>query len=247
VGQDLFWFFAIDPESGQLVYAPFRVDPRHDGRELLLNAPAFTVALELLFYLLAPLFLRSRRRLALVFCAAVAYHAALRPIGQLNLEYHFFPATLLFFCLGAGIYWLSSAGWQLHGRAYALLAVAVCAVLSLPLLFPSFVILLFACALPWVFALTRSLRTDRVVGDLSYPVYLAHWPILTLRRPHFEPASLGAATLAATLAVAALLYAGVERFRQRWAGGRLRVDRDGPHPEPELTEGEAGPVTSPAG
>jgi peptidoglycan/LPS O-acetylase OafA/YrhL len=33
-------------------------------------------------------------------------------------------------------------------------------------------------ALPWLFLGTARSRLDRYVGDLSYPVYLVHWPVI---------------------------------------------------------------------
>jgi peptidoglycan/LPS O-acetylase OafA/YrhL len=90
--------------------------------------------------------------------------------------------------------------------------------------------------LPWVArSLTiRSSRLDRHLGNLSYPLYLVHWPVIALILPHVGhglPARLAAAGAAAALAVA--LYVLVGRPIDAW---RVRVtekgEGEGARPQP---------------
>src|SRR5262249_39977718 len=78
---------------------------------------------------------------------------------------------------------------------------------------------MFAVALPLVFSLTRSWNLDRVIGEFSYPVYLAH-PIVIGAIRRFTPNPwLGdaAAVLTILLAVVLIKYVAqpIEAYRER--------------------------------
>ena len=73
----------------------------------------------------------------------------------------------------------------------------------------------FALLLPFVFIATRNAAVDRVIGDLSYPLYLVHGIVIgvlfsRMDRPEDSIAFLLIA-VAASLAAAAVMRAVVER------------------------------------
>lgn len=62
-------------------------------------------------------------------------------------------------------------------------------------------------------------RLDRFLGDLSFPLYLVHWPTIALLKPLWggQPGLGGKAlTLLVILAVTLALYALVDRPLERW-------------------------------
>jgi peptidoglycan/LPS O-acetylase OafA/YrhL len=142
--------------------------------------------------------------------------------------YRFFPCELVFFVSGMLAYRLyRQHRWtELSVRMRTALAVVF-------VLFPlaagnEYVADAYKVALPLMlpaaFALTRDLRWDNKLGELSYPLYICHWALV---RPaeHFGRWAPVVASLAAA-GCAVLLVRFVERpvdaFRQR----RLRQARD---------------------
>jgi peptidoglycan/LPS O-acetylase OafA/YrhL len=91
--------------------------------------------------------------------------------------------------------------------------------------------LTFAAAVPFVFVATKSLKIDRVIGDLSYPLYLAHGVVLGVLfsrwgLPSGSLLSMAvgiAASLAAAIALRAVEIV-IERMRTPWATFPLRAN-----------------------
>jgi peptidoglycan/LPS O-acetylase OafA/YrhL len=177
------------------------------------NRPAWTLDIELQFYLVAPfviLLMRRRIWLPLAACVVVAlvgylldYPYAPQP-HPYTLSPH--PVTvlpyLIFFAIGVAA---ASARWQpgrlvaLGSLAGTLLLILIC--VASPLhgliiggahpdsLYHRFNeaanVLIALLMVPWAIFTTRqrSVRLDPVLGDLSYIVYLLQWPVLAVLDP----------------------------------------------------------------
>lgn len=224
IGQDLLWLFGEN--GGKLVYAPYLVEGYPESlHSLALIAPAFTIAIEAYFYLVAPYFVRSLNRVRMVLAASIAYYAvtAVLAEGRLDLSYHWFFSAFLYFSAGAWIYHLSVCerkSW--HVIDYGLLAAlagAACLADITPM-WSDFLLTLFA--VPILFRITKNNRIDRLIGDLSYGVYLAHWPIyVVLRHSGLERGMmLFAVTALFSVLFALFIYLFVEKplnaFRHRF-------------------------------
>jgi peptidoglycan/LPS O-acetylase OafA/YrhL len=178
--------------------------PTQIGSTLFVDQPywvgqAWTLEIELCFYLVAPFIVKSWRRLVIWFTASLLLRLGLivwpgHPIGQeiASVGYHLFPTTLCLFLLGSGAYYLYRRvkGWKFAriGVVLAPSAIVIGAVLAWLnpdgfALFPSddyyfdapgmwLAYILFAAMLPFIFTATKSNRVDRMIGELSYPVYL---------------------------------------------------------------------------
>lgn len=133
----------------------------------LIVQPAWSVAMELCFYVLAPFLVRIPTYALIVTCAGLSWYAQ---------ERYFMPAQLCFFIGGILIYRTG-------------------------------------------FAIKRKSSLDSYLGDLSYPVYLIHYPVL------FVFGISGVMGLAATLALSGLLLAitaPIEKARARIRATRSR-------------------------
>lgn len=190
--------------------------------------PAWSLGIELSFYLLAPLLLTQRT--AIIVGIAVlglgAKFAFLTATGFGDpWTYRFFPFELGWFLIGALAYrWRSSLQVELSLLPARLANTSVyLAPLALVLFWPSGTIanhappLITALMVPTLFALTGKSRWDRYLGELSYPVYVTHWFVMSMLmfafgwEPYRDPV-LSAATLIVTLCGASLLTVAEARW-----------------------------------
>jgi peptidoglycan/LPS O-acetylase OafA/YrhL len=93
---------------------------------------------------------------------------------------------------------------------------------------------MFVC-LPFVFAFQKGREWDSKIGELSYPLYLIHWPVMILVQRAFQ--SFGreetltfsitttAAALVAAWVVNAAIAEPVERLRDAVRAGRSLMVR----------------------
>ncbi len=144
---------------------------------------AWSLGVEITFYLAAPflLTLRSRWLALAIFCSLVAKLIA---ITALHLDddpwnCRFFPFELGYFLLGAVAFRyarrLNEAGTG-HFPTFPLYALAVGLVIfSAPSILSTFLYpAIMACLLPSLFKATSGIRLDRYLGELSYPFYIFH-------------------------------------------------------------------------
>ena len=191
----------------------------HDGR--LLVPPAWSVGLELWFYLLVPLLARSNV-IGLLICSAASgllalYMEAAHPWSS----YFFFPANFYLFGVGMMAYrsmmLLSESlpHWPTIARAVAAVGLALLALRPLIPGFRNYSLAheaVLAICLPFIFEATRRLNWDRVIGNLSYSCYLLHEPVMNF----LGPRPSGVATLLITLPLAVAVFVLVERPIDRW-------------------------------
>jgi peptidoglycan/LPS O-acetylase OafA/YrhL len=219
------------------------------GTSLPLVPQAWSLAVEMAFYLLAPfLLLRGTPAVACVAAMSVALRLWLASQGKSDYDWlnGFFPSELATFLAGA----LACRVWQRHlQHAHARHAGEFCFTLVLgyfiayehlpgPALGSGkywLFLALIACALPFCFAATRHHRLDRFIGELSYPVYIFHFVAIDLVRnvlPAGSPAAV-AATAALTFLLALLVVRWVDAPLQAFRH-RLLAKKDAPAPRPVL-------------
>jgi peptidoglycan/LPS O-acetylase OafA/YrhL len=151
-----------------------------------LNNPAWTLSIELSFYLVAPFLVRRHFLLLALSAFALqairyqAYHVGWFSYGTDN---RFFPFELGLFLYGALLYRandLLRADVRLQAPiAFGCLALAV----VMPAYFRDGYYQFYGLVgllLPTLFAFSNRHKWDRWLGDLSYPIYVVHFPVAVL-------------------------------------------------------------------
>jgi len=189
IGQDLTLFLALGGHGLHWTTDFWRSTPIVPA--FMLIAPAWSLSLELMFYVLAPWILRWRTRWLILLIALslilrlFLWYAGLRTDPW---SYRFFPNEIALFLAGALSYRLiySRLRSQAPSLASKLLGSAIIpAVVLFPFydhshgtfFSPSKILYFFyvTCAIPFLFRWTGAIALDRQLGDLSYPLYLCHF------------------------------------------------------------------------
>ena len=191
-GQDTFVFQHIDATS--LLYTANGVGNASDT--LLVIPPAWSISLELMFYLLAPFLARlSTSWLVAIMLGSFALRCISWSTG-LDYDpwtYRFFPFEVLLFVGGMVSYRCREAIIAAINpqrirpvpliALFATLMVHPALLVAMRLNIPEeavymgFYALLFL-VLPGLFECSRGSKLDNWLGSFSFPVYLLHWPII---------------------------------------------------------------------
>lgn len=194
IGQELPWAGFLDKATGTVHFAATPLSgTRLELFYFMLIPPAWSLSLELQFYLLAPFFVRRATALLVAGLAITVGLRWLLPLLPVGSPSFWRNQTLLcelgYFTLGALSYRLlhqlrqsgrfpttPRAGWWVLFGMVALL-------FSYPWL-PALIrgeltAAALASAIPFIFTATAKTGWDRVLGELSYPLYLGHWLIMT--------------------------------------------------------------------
>ncbi len=266
LGQDWLMFFGI--EHGALAFTGSFAHsdvPLYQG---LLVPQAWTLGVEMSFYLIAPFVLHSPRRLLTLLAASLALRAVLIATG-IGLSdpwtYRFFPTELALFLAGSLSHQVLLPRWQAWTDRFArlpelgtgLLLLYALAHFSIGLphtLRDGLAVLLFAALLPLAFLFQSRHRLDQAIGELSYPIYICHtlvilfftWLLDGAQRQ--QPALFTVLVVAGCIGLSALLNSliadPVERLRRRLrARGDASGTVDTPRPAPAVARAGGARLT----
>jgi peptidoglycan/LPS O-acetylase OafA/YrhL len=185
LGQDMWMFTGI--KAHELYWTAHFVTSTPPLYIFLLVPQAWSLSLELYFYLLAPFLAKLRSAYLLAFIVVLlAARFGFYYFTGLNGDpwsYRFFPFELVMFLLGIVAYRIYRRRQHDHGADRLLYLGVLVATLFFPAwskLLPSMVsagwmeLAMIFLALPSIFLLTRSGQRDRLLGELSYPLYVCH-------------------------------------------------------------------------
>lgn len=186
--QDLVMFLGLDTTSGRLFFtSDFRTTNPQLSR-FLLAPQAWTIGIEITFYLIAPFIVRKKLNVIYVLIILSALlRIVLYSIG-LNHDpwtYRFFPTEIMFFLLGTVAYHAYKKIKLLDVKEFyykiifftILLFTFSYSFIKLPYK-NLFYLFAFFTATPFIFILSKNWIKDRYVGELSYPIYISHWLVM---------------------------------------------------------------------
>ena len=240
IGQDLSLFTSFDTTTGAISYDSNLAQTTPGtmpGSRMMFVGQAWTLSVELMFYCIAPLIVRRIGLIGVLFCASWGVRIALAKLGYRDdpFLYRFFPSELAMFLLGSLAYHLynryesnrdqmARLGWI---SLLGMLAVILFLFFSKNLPLRSLIVSTsMGLSVPFIFALTKNMKWDRWIGELSYPVYICH-ELVRLAMIQWMPAHAGAAyfvvsTLIASILLMVCVEGPFERMRARFVDRRNR-------------------------
>jgi peptidoglycan/LPS O-acetylase OafA/YrhL len=178
VGQDIPALLHFNPDEG---FSFFLRDPATGAINFLTISPAWSIGVEIWFYLIAPFLVLLRSRwIVLLGVVSIALNSVMIKFGL--DAYHFFPAQLFFFMAGMLLHRayvaksLENVDRRIgYGALIIVVVIFVCfGKLPKPIATDYVIYATLIPAIPLLFALTRKNRIDIALGNLSYPIYIVH-------------------------------------------------------------------------
>ena len=194
IGLDTIMFSTVNAFGGLVHTLDFNA---HNVKlwHLLLVPQGWTLALEFYFYLLAPFIVkRSIKFIVTLIVASFIFRLVAAVFFNLHLDpwsYRFFPFEIMFFLSGSLAYRLSKK-LDFEDSYTKKLILGFCFLLiigagmigryaslrnNLYLLSPIFIGVVFL-SIPKLFELTKFIKADRYIGELSYPLYISHMLVI---------------------------------------------------------------------
>lgn len=234
--QDLIFFLGPDAQ-GNLAWASAEQMKTVPFYSYLLIPQAWSLSLEVVFYLVAPLVIKRIRTILVWMGVSIACRIALFTAGQDSEQfiYRFFPSELVFFLIGSLSYHIHRQfQMPLLGRLDRYLMIPIVLTIAVYQTIPDslepFVrlglYLALAVSIPYIFNRSKDNNLDNRIGDLSYPFYILHmftFEVLLVLTPRIgiNSKSLAflfiwiATTMALSYAMIHLIQAPIEKIRRR--------------------------------
>jgi peptidoglycan/LPS O-acetylase OafA/YrhL len=184
LGQDLSLFMGLNNVSGNLYFTSFYDHSTPPLYTLMLVPQAWSISVEIMFYLVAPFFVRKpiwKIALFTLLAAALKFFLYRNDFDYDPWSYRFFPAEMFFFLLGVFAYKLYAITKSILFSRWIMILFFVTTLIviftfdALMLQFHQYIYFLcFSLSIPIIFRLTHKSKVDRVIGEYSYPIYISH-------------------------------------------------------------------------
>ncbi|WP_421504956.1 acyltransferase family protein [Erwinia rhapontici] len=185
-GQDLVMFSGVDVHSGIFYFTNDFRTSSPQLYNLLLNPPAWSISVELMFYLIAPFIVRRDcwliSVLAMLSIFVKFYITKIIGWDYDPWTYRFFLSELSFFLLGTLAYKIVTPLVKKLAISDKCNFIYLAFLLSFiifyeDIYFPGKIFVIFIMlffGIPIIFEFTKKSKFDKFIGELSYPVYLIH-------------------------------------------------------------------------
>jgi peptidoglycan/LPS O-acetylase OafA/YrhL len=192
LGQDVLMFVGLTNGGNGFFFTPDFHDTFPRVHQFLLIQPSWTIALEFTFYLIVPFLNRFKTSFLLIlvsisFLSRFIFYIS----GYYNdpWYYRFFPFEIGFFIAGILAYriYVQYKSNYSNLSKNKIVYLTLLALLLTSGLWPGpymvkcyLTYILIFIALPFIFSLTKNNKLDRSIGELSYPLYICHYPLLEI-------------------------------------------------------------------
>jgi peptidoglycan/LPS O-acetylase OafA/YrhL len=226
-------FQGLEPHQGLYLTADFAAS-KLPVYSFMAVPQAWTLSLELMFYLFAPWLARKTTPVLL---ALVMLSLALRlyiyfvaDLYQDPWTYRFFPTELAFFMAGMVSYrlYLAIGKQRIGGAAAAIVTLAVLGITAAYWWLPGGALRqwgyygLLVALLPCLLVFSNSHRWDGWIGELSYPMYISHVFVLFALSPALKevsaihvPLIVSVVTVLFSVALMRFVSVPIESYRMR--------------------------------
>ena len=189
-------FLVFNFQNGNLYFLPEYFLKEISLHRLFSIPTAWSISLEIYFYLIAPFIVRKKRLIFMLLALSLLLRGYLHYIDLFEFEipfspyfYAFFPVQLTWFLLGVlGYYAYRKIKKIPHQKStlkiiyYSVLGLIVLysflpAYTAIPYYFyikRTLFLLYFSVCLPFLFLYSKGWRRDRKIGELSYIIYITH-------------------------------------------------------------------------
>ena len=242
-GHEILWWFGAPPREAEFVETILGTGlARLSGLQQM-----WSVAIEIAFYVISPLFARRPLLIVGLFVVAFAVHVLLtlslpttHPLIMRSAANYFW-----LYLMGMLAYWgwcraaplldrfivpavAVALGGVIAAGALTALRQAPFLIETLPLFRNDISLIVFAAfVIVPVFHYTRSSTWDRAIGELSYPIYVVHFPIVTILLTSQRGTLAGSLVVVGVSVAAALaLHLVIERPVDAWRARLWRSQKD---------------------
>ncbi len=232
--QDWIMFMGVSLTSGNLFFTDNFMETHPRLQSFLLVPQAWTIGLELTFYLIAPFIARKNIGwLILIGIVSLSCKILLALNGYSHdpWTYRFFFSELHLFILGMLAYRMYNIIKNKSLNKSVLYSILAFDVLIILLCEPirlylgdqtdTIYLIIFFVSLPFVFHLSKRWRFDSKIGELSYPIYISHGLVILMLGYFFQfptKSIVGWASVVVAVAIAFLLnyliLRPIDRYRQ---------------------------------
>jgi peptidoglycan/LPS O-acetylase OafA/YrhL len=243
------WIMFLRFDQGRLAFTQaFGLEQPPIPVQFLMVPQCWTLGVELTFYAIAPFVCRSWRRVALLLAFGLTVRLALGRMGLTGDPwlYRFAPAEMMLFAAGGLSYFAGRTvlpRFPVATKIAGLACVAAFVALTfgggwvypwlsvnstIVLTYPTVLAFAAIAAAPLFYA-TRQWWLDRILGEMSYPIYIVHTLVSNSIHRYAPEWMTDTTYLFTVLGLSAAMVYGVilplDRFRRRF-GGR---ESDNPH------------------